>query len=96
VALVIVNRLVTTKQKKFLEKTFNALGISIEDFMEINNLIEFKEETEKEITILKNENKFLAEVNTNQNKVIQDLIGMIEELNKRIDDLLYMRDIEAQ
>lgn len=92
----IINRLVTTKQKRFLEKTFNALGISIEDFMEVNNLIEFKEETEREIAILKDENKFLAEVNTNQNNVIHDLLGMIEELNKRIDDLLYMRDVEAQ
>ena len=92
----IVNRLVTTKQKKFLERTFNALGISIEDFMEINNLIEFKETTNKEIEALKRENNFLAEVNTTQNEIIKDLYSKIEDLNQRIDELLYMRDIEAE
>lgn len=92
----IVNRLVTTKQKKFLERTFNALGISIEDFMEINNLIEFKETTNKEIETLKRENNFLAEVNTTQNEIIKDLYSKIEDLNQRIDELLYMRDIEAE
>jgi hypothetical protein len=91
-----INRLVTTKQKKFLEKTFEALGISIEDFMEVNNLIEFRYTTEKEIESLKNENKFLAEVNTKQNEIIRDLNIRIEELNQRIDDLLYMRDSEAE
>lgn len=92
----IVNRLVTTKQKKFLERTFNALGISIEDFMEINNLIEFKKNTEEAIDSLKKENKFLAEVNTTQNEIIKDLYGRIEDLNQRIDELLYMKDIEAE
>lgn len=91
----IVNRLVTTKQKKFLERTFNALGISIEDFMEINNLIEFKKNTEEAIETLKKENKFLADVNTQQNEIIRDLFVKIEELNQRIDELLYMRDSEA-
>ena len=92
----VINRLVTTKQKKFLEKTFKALGISIEDFMEVNNLIEFRYTTEKEIESLKNENKFLAEVNTKQNEIIRDLNIRIEELNQRIDDLLYMKDSEAE
>lgn len=91
-----INRLVTTKQKKFLEQTFDALGISIEDFMEINNLIEFKKNTEEAIDTLKNENKFLADVNTQQNEIIRDLFVKIEELNQRIDELLYMRDIEAE
>lgn len=91
-----INRLVTTKQKKFLERTFNALGISIEDFMEINNLIEFRANTEKEINELKNENKFLAEVNTKQNEIIRDLYARIEEMSQRIDDLLYLRDNEAE
>ena len=91
-----INRLVTTKQKKFLEKTFDALGISIEDFMEINNLIEFKTKTEAEIETLKKDNKFLAEVNTQQNEIIRELFVKIEELNQRIDELLYMRDVEAE
>lgn len=90
-----VNRLVTTKQKKFLEKTFKCLGISIEDFMEINNLIEYKKKTDEEIEQLKRENKFLAEVNTTQNEVIKSLNLKIEEVNQRIDDLLYMQDSEA-
>ena len=90
-----VNRLVTTKQKKFLEKTFECLGISIEDFMEINNLIEYKKKTDEEIEQLKRENKFLAEVNATQNEVIKNLNLKIEEVNQRIDDLLYMQDSEA-
>lgn len=92
----ITNRLVTTKQKKFLEKTFKCLGISIEDFMEVNNLIEFKRETDEKIKALTNENKFLAEVNTTQNEVIKELNLKIETLNQKIDELfLYSRDIEA-
>jgi uncharacterized protein YydD (DUF2326 family) len=91
----VINRLVTTRQKKFLERTFTALGISIEDFMEVNNLIEFRKKTEEELAALRVENKFLTEVNMKQNEIIRDLNLRIEEINQRIDDLLYMNDNEA-
>lgn len=39
----ITNRLVTTRQKKFLDKVFKALDINIEDLIEINNLRVLKE-----------------------------------------------------
>lgn len=91
----VMNRLVTTKQKRFLEKTFKCLGISIEDFMEINNLIEFKEKTNKQIASLKEDNKFLSDVNIEQNNIIHELHIRIEELNQKIDELMLMTDSEA-
>lgn len=90
-----MNRLVTTKQKKFLERTFKCLGISIEDFMEINNLVEFKNQTERDIEGLRNANKFLVEVNTQQNEIIRELNLRIEELNQKIDEMMLMTDNEA-
>jgi FtsZ-binding cell division protein ZapB len=91
----VMNRLVTTKQKKFLERTFNCLGISIEEFMEINNLMEFRNTTLAEIENLKKENKFLADINTKQNEIIRELSIRIDETNQKIDDLLLMTDTEA-
>jgi predicted nuclease with TOPRIM domain len=81
----------TTKQKKFLEKTFECLGISIEDFMEINNLKAYEERVKR----LEDENKFLADVNTKQNEVIIDLRGQIEELNQKVIELIVGVDSEA-
>lgn len=87
----VINRIMTTKQKKFLEKTFECLGISIEDFMEINNLKAYEERVKR----LEDENKFLAEVNTKQNEVIIDLRGQIEELNQKVIELIIGVDSEA-
>lgn len=87
----VINRIMTTKQKKFLEKTFECLGISIEDFMEINNLRAY----EARVHQLEQENKFLAEVNTKQNEVIVGLRGEIEDLNLRLDQLILGEDSEA-
>lgn len=91
----VINRIMTTKQKKFLEKTFDCLGISIEDFMEINNLRTYMKETDEKIIKLESDNKFLAEVNTEQNKVIVDLRGQIEELNQKVMELIFGVDTEA-
>lgn len=87
----VINRIMTTKQKKFLEKTFECLGISIEDFMEINNLKAYEERVQQ----LERDNKFLADVNTKQNEVIVDLRGQIEELNQKLIELIVGVDTEA-
>lgn len=42
-----INRLVTTKQKKFLERTFKCLGIDIDELLEVNNIRHLKEENER-------------------------------------------------
>lgn len=72
-----INRLVTTRQKKFLEKTFECLGISIDDLLEINNLRAIqneKKELEERVKLLE-ENAVLANETINSlNKLVAELI----------------------
>jgi hypothetical protein len=65
----VINRLVTTKQKKFLEKTFNCLGIDIEQFLEVNNISAIKKRNEE----LEERVKFLEESLKNTNLIISEL-----------------------
>jgi hypothetical protein len=73
----VINRLVTTRQKKFLEKTFECLGISIDDLLEINNLRAIqkeKKELEERVKLLE-ENAVLANETINSlNKLVAELI----------------------
>ena len=90
----ITNRLVTTKQKKFLEKTLSCLGVSIEDLLEINNLKELIKENKdlkEQIkvlnatqTIMANEIQIMKENITElivqqQNDAYQQLFNVYEE-----------------
>lgn len=72
----ITNRLVTTKQKKFLEKTLGCLGISIEDLLEINNLKELIKENQD----LKEQIKVLNATQTIMANEIQVMKENITEL----------------
>lgn len=65
----VINRLVTTKQKKFLEKTFNCLGIDIEQFLEVNNISAIKKRNEE----LEERVKFLEESLKNTNLIVSEL-----------------------
>lgn len=72
-----INRLVTTRQKRFLEKTFGCLGISIDELLEINNLRTIKkekEELEERVKLLE-QNAVLANETINSlNKLVAELI----------------------
>lgn len=72
-----INRLVTTKQKKFLEKTFECLGITVEEMLEINNIRAIKEENEE----LKQRVSFLESSLKNTNIIVS-------ELSKQITDFI--------
>lgn len=72
----ITNRLVTTKQKKFLEKTLGCLGVSIEDLLEINNLKELIKENQD----LKEQIKVLNATQTIMANEIQVMKENITEL----------------
>lgn len=93
----ITNRLVTTKQKKFLEKTLGCLGVSIEDLLEINNLKELIKENQdlkEQIkvlnatqTIMANEIQVMKENITElivqqQNDAFQQLFNVYEDEDK--------------
>jgi hypothetical protein len=72
-----INRLVTTKQKRFLERTFKCLGISIDDFMEINNLKQLQEtnrQLEDRVKLLEENAVLLNKTITHQNSLIAELI----------------------
>lgn len=52
----IYTKIMTTKEKKYIEKTLGILGLSIDDLLEVQNLKEIREETEelrKEVKELK-------------------------------------------
>lgn len=72
-----INRLVTTKQKRFLEKTFECLGITVEEMLEINNIREIKKENEE----LKQRISFLEDSLKNTNIIVS-------ELSKQITDFI--------
>lgn len=71
----VINRIVTTKQKKFLEKTFKCLGITIEDLMEINNLHFLKRENKD----LRDRVEFLEQNLKNTNVIVSDLSKQITD-----------------
>ncbi len=70
----------TTKQKKFLEKTFECLGISIEDVLLLTNLKEIIEENEH----IKAENEELKKI-VNQNTA--SIKEAIESIHNFIQDM---------
>lgn len=78
------NRLVTTKQKKFIEKTCGALGINIDEMMEINNLSKIiKAQNDLFEIILKQ-----GEQITQLKKEINDLQESVRILSQsKIDDM---------
>lgn len=96
----ITNRLVTTKQKKFLEKTLGCLGISIEDLLEINNLKELIKENndlKEQVKVLNATNVIMANeiqvmkenitelIVKQQNDAFQQLFNDYEEEDKELE-----------
>lgn len=84
----IVNRLVTKKQKKFLEKTFACLDISIEDLMEINNLkevIKQNKELQEQINVLNASNLVMAQTIEQMKQNITELI--VQQQNDALEQL---------
>ena len=84
----IVNRLVTKKQKKFLEKTFECLDISVDDLMEINNLKELikqNKELQEQINTLNAANIVMAETIQKMKENITELI--VQQQNEAYEQL---------
>ena len=84
----IVNRLVTKKQKKFLEKTFACLDISIEDLMEINNLkevIKQNKELQEQVNVLNASNLVMAQTIEKMKENITELI--VQQQNEAYEQL---------
>ena len=84
----IVNRLVTKKQKKFLEKTFACLDISIEDLMEINNLkevIKQNKELQEQVNVLNASNLVMAQTIEKMKENITELI--VQQQNDALEQL---------
>lgn len=93
----ITNRLVTTRQKKFLEKTLGCLGISIEDLLEINNLKELikkNEELQKQVEVLNASNVVMAETIQRMKENITDLI--VQQQNDAFEQLFENYDKPMQ
>lgn len=70
-----INRLVTTKQKRFLEKTFKCLGIDVDEIMEINNIRKLKQEKEE----LEERVHYLEQALTKTNETIVELSRNVTE-----------------
>lgn len=93
----ITNRLVTIRQKKFLEKTLGCLGISIEDLLEINNLKELikkNEELQKQVEVLNASNVVMAETIQRMQENITDLI--VQQQNDAFEQLFENYDKPMQ
>ena len=70
----------TTKQKKFLEKTFACLNIPIEDLMKITKLKEYEAQNKQ----LSDRVQFLEEALKISNEAIVKLNGAITDLSVKI------------
>lgn len=84
-----INRLVTTKQKKFLEKTFKCLDISIDDLLEINNLkelIQKNKELEEQVKVLNATNLVMANEIQKMKENITELI--VQQQNDAYEQIL--------
>lgn len=84
-----INRLVTTKQKKFLEKTFKCLDISIDDLLEINNLkelIQKNKELEEQVRVLNATNLVMANEIQKMKENITELI--VQQQNDAYEQIL--------
>jgi cell division protein FtsB len=84
-----INRLVTTRQKKFLEKTLGCLGVSIDDLLEINNLKELihkNKELEEQIKVLNATNVVMANEIQKMKENITELI--VQQQNDAYEQIL--------
>lgn len=75
-------KIITTKQKKMLENILNALDVSLDDFLQIQNLKELKdkvENLEKENIVKEERIRLLEQVN-------KQLLEDVQTLNLRIEE----------
>ena len=75
-------KIITTKQKKMLENILYALDVSLDDFLQIQNLKELKDKVEKleKENIVKEERIRLLE------QVNKQLLEDVQTLNLRIEE----------
>lgn len=71
-----VNRIMTTRQKKFLEKTLCCLGISIDELIDINNLSSYKGQIKEQAERI----DLLEKAVIQSNEVISHLTNQVAEL----------------
>lgn len=76
----IQTRVITKKQKKFLDETLVALGINLDELLLINNLTELIEENKR----LTKENEILNAKLDNLNERLQNSEANIEALNIKL------------
>lgn len=75
-------KIITTRQKKMLENILNALDVSLDDFLQIQNLKELKdkvENLEKENIVKEERIRLLEQVN-------KQLLEDVQTLNLRIEE----------
>ena len=71
-----INRIMTTRQKRFLEKTLNCLGINVDELIDINNLSEYK----KQIQDQQQRITLLEQAQIQSNEIIARLTNQVAEL----------------
>lgn len=81
-------KIMTTKQKKFLEKMLSCLDMTLDEFLYIQNLKEEKEKLEKELAEMRVKNENLVKLVDNvheQNKTLIDaynnIVTKLNEIN---------------
>lgn len=76
----IETKIMTTRQKKFLEKVLKCLDVTVDEFLEIQNIKNEREETRLKIEAL---NKNIGDLEY-KNKQIQSLLDRQEALIKNL------------
>ena len=79
-----INRLVTTKQKRFLEKTFKCLGIDVDEIMEINNIRKLKQEKEELEERVHNLEQSLTKTNETIVELSRNVTEFIDEMQQEM------------
>ncbi|MGN1337352.1 MAG: hypothetical protein ACI4WW_02640 [Candidatus Coprovivens sp.] len=73
-------RVISTKEKKKLDKMFNILGISVEDLINAKNLKEEFENCKQELNVTKQELKILKEKSNDYDTTIKTLIQNVNDI----------------
>ena len=100
----IINRLVTKRQKRLLEKTFACLDISVDDLLEINNLkelIQKNKELQEQVNVLNASNLVMAQTIEKMKENITELIvqqqnDAYEQLFKGYDEIMNENEREKR
>ena len=80
-------KIMTTRQKSFLEKTLKCLDISLDEFMEIQNTIEYRKKTDERVAFLEKKIDLLTKALDEQGKSMEVLVDYYNKVATKMNEI---------